>query len=74
MKIAEAYGIKAVTISSYDELENYSEWLDDNQPCLINIDMPSNTKLIPKIQWKTMDILPPINPEIVRKVKDILGE
>ena len=36
-KIANAYGIKAVTLASYEELDGCSAWLADREPCLISI-------------------------------------
>jgi thiamine pyrophosphate-dependent acetolactate synthase large subunit-like protein len=72
-KISKAYEIKATTLSSYQDLDNYSDWLMDNEPCLINITLPWDTKLIPKIKWKTMEIQPKIDSDTMSKVKKILG-
>jgi len=71
-KIASAYGIKATTLSSYEQLDDYSNWLTDNDPCVINITLPWNTLLIPKIDWDSMDVLPKLDPEMSLKVQRIL--
>ncbi len=73
-KIAKAYGIKAATLESYNELNNYADWFRDSEPCLINIKMQENTLLIPKIKWETGDIEPKIDNEIVSKVISILQD
>lgn len=73
-KIANAYGIKAVTLKSHEDLDNYIEWFNDSDACLINILLPENTLLIPKIKWETGKILPDLNNETLENVKEILGE
>ena len=72
-KIAEAYGIKAVTIPSYHELKNYKEWLADNEPCLINMFLAPDTLLIPKIKWETGKIMPLLDEELNNKVLALLN-
>lgn len=72
-KIAAAYGIKAVTLESYDELEKYKEWFYDSDPCLLNIMLPSLTPLIPKIKWETGTIKPDLTDEFLQKVKALIG-
>ncbi len=72
-KIAEAYGIKAATLNSYKELDNYISWLSDKDPCLLNIMLPENSFLIPKIKWEEYKIEPELNEEIISKVKTILN-
>lgn len=72
-KIAEAYGIKAVTIPSYQELKNYKEWLADNEPCLINMFLDPDTLLIPKIKWETGKIMPLLDEELNNKVLALLN-
>ena len=51
-KITEAYGIKAATLFSYTELDNYKDWFDDNEPCLFDISLPEETFLTPKLSLK----------------------
>lgn len=72
-KIAEAYGIKAATLSSYKELDNYKDWICDEQPCLLDIALPEDGLLTPKIKFETGLIYPRIDDEIADKVKTILG-
>ena len=71
--VARAYGIKAATLASYEELENYKEWLADNEPCLLNIMLPSLTLLIPKIKWETCTIKPDLDGEALKKVNELIG-
>lgn len=71
-KIAQAYGIKACTISTYKKLGNYKDWLYDDEPCLINIQMPEDTLLIPKIKWETGKIEPAIDSDLEKEVIDLL--
>lgn len=72
-KVANAYGIKAATLASYEELDNYREWLDDDEPCLLNIMLPSLTQLIPKIKWETCSIKPDLDVEMLKKVHSLIG-
>lgn len=71
-KIAEAYGIKAATLASYKELDNYKEWIADKEPCLFDISLPESSFLTPKIKWETGKIFPEIASNIVEEVKFIL--
>lgn len=72
-KISEAYGIKAATLSSYKELDDYKDWLEDGQPCLLNIMLPQDSFLIPKIKWEVYKIEPALDEKIIEKVKNILN-
>lgn len=72
-KVAIAYGIKAVTLNSYEELDKYAGWLSDGEPCLIDITMPRNTKLIPKIEFDSMEVMPRLEDDMERKCRDIFA-
>ena len=71
-KIANAYGIKATTLDSYQALGDYSEWMKDDEPCLINISMPEDTLLIPKIKWETGKIAPALSEDLLAKIVQLL--
>ncbi len=71
-RIAEAYGIKAKKLDSYDELENYGSWIQNDEPCLFDIPLPKNSLLTPKIKFETQKIRPELDEEIVTRVKLIL--
>lgn len=71
-KIAEAYGIKAAALSSFKELDSYSEWIADNEPCLFDISLPEASFLTPKIKWETGKIFPEISQNVFEQVKYIL--
>ena len=71
-KIANAYGIKACTLMSYEQLDECSAWLADNEPCLISIMMPDTTELIPKIKWETGKIMPLLEDKLLKQVSDLL--
>lgn len=72
-KISEAYGIKAVTLNSFEELSDYKEWIEDQDPCLFDVPLPENSLLTPKIKFETGKIRPEIDENIIKTVKDILG-
>lgn len=71
-KIAEAYGIKATTLLSYKELDQFANWIADEESCLFDISLPEASFLTPKIKWETGKIFPEISQNIVDKVKLIL--
>lgn len=71
-KISEAYGIKAVTLNSYEELGNYKDWFTDQDPCLFNILLPCESFLTPKIKFETGLMSPKIDDEVFETVKGIL--
>lgn len=72
-KVAIAYGIKAKTLIEYNDLDSCTEWLSDDTPCLINILLPEDTKLIPKMNWNEKIMKPMIDSSIMEKVSSILG-
>ncbi len=72
-KIAEAYGIRAVNLGSYRELDGYKSWIEDGEPCLFNIALPEDSELIPKIKWETGMIEPILEDDIVSAVKEVLS-
>lgn len=72
VKIAQAYGIRAARLEDYSDLKQYREWVSDNEPCLFEIVLPQNSFLTPKIRWETGLIFPPIEPQIIDKVSEIL--
>lgn len=73
VKIAKAYGIKADALESYHELDNYTTWLNDNEPCLLNISLPALTSLIPKIKWETCTIKPDLDINTLNEVQQLIG-
>lgn len=73
-KIAKAYGIKATTLETYQSLDEYSEWMKDKESCVINILMPEDTLLIPKIKWETGKIAPALSEDLLQKVTQLLED
>ena len=71
-KIADAYGIRAATLSSYEELDQYKEWIEDELPCLFDISLPEESYLTPKIKFETGMISPRLDDEVFSKAKAIL--
>lgn len=71
-KISEAYGIKAATLDSYENLDDFREWIEDAEPCLFDILLPENSLLTPKIKFETSQIRPRLEEAIIKKVNDIL--
>ena len=72
-KVALAYGIKAKTLFSYEELDDFKEWLLDDEPCLINIVLPEATVLLPKMNWNDREMKPLLSDEIMEKARTILN-
>lgn len=72
VRIAEAYGIRGVKLSRYDDLCKYKGWIEDKEPCLFDIALPEDSLLTPKIKWETGKISPVISEDVVEKVKGIL--
>ena len=72
-KVALAYGIKAKTIYSYEQLDDCIEWLSDSEPCLINIMLPEATILLPKMNWNTKEMTPLLSDVVMEKLKAILS-
>lgn len=73
-KISKAYGIKAVTLNSYYDLDEYTEWFLDREPCLIDIEISETSRLIPKVNWNSDKILPEIDESVQREVQILLQE
>ena len=73
-KIAEAYGIKAITLKDYEDLDKYTTWINDNQPCLFNILLPEDSFLVPKIKWEEYVIEPVLDELLISKVNKILSK
>ena len=71
-KIAEAYGIRAVTLDSYEALDDYREWIDDDKPCLFDIALPEASFLTPKIKFETGKMRPELEDSVVESVKNVL--
>lgn len=73
-RISEAYGIKAATLTSYEELFKYKDWFEDNEPCLFDISLPEETFLTPKIKFETGVMSPKIEEDVFAKVMGILSK
>lgn len=71
-KIAEAYGIKAQKFESYEELQKYENWINDNEPCLFDISLPEDSLLTPKIKFETGKIRPEIDESVTEEIIAIL--
>ena len=73
-RISESYGIKAVRMKTYEQLDDYASWLEDNEPCLFDIPLPEQSLLTPKIQFETQKIRPELDDLVLAKVEGVLGE
>lgn len=73
VKISQAYGIKAISITDCEELDQYKEWINDDEPCLFEILLSENSLLTPKIQFETGLIYPKIDEATFNKAKEILS-
>lgn len=72
-RIAEAYNIKAKKLACYDELDNYADWINDSEPCLLDIPLPEDSFLTPKIKFETQKIRPELDAGVEKQIKMILG-
>ena len=72
-KIAEAYGIKGAKIDTLSDLDQYHSWFTDSDPCLLDIALPENSFLTPKIKWETGKISPEIPTDITSSVVELLS-
>lgn len=72
-KIAEAYGIKAATLKSYEDLDQYKKWIEDKKPRLFDIPLPENSLLTPKIKFETGDIRPKLDDAVIQQVINVLN-
>lgn len=73
-KIAEAYGIKAATLTSYEDLDQYIDWLNDDEPCVFDIPLPEDSLLTPKIKFETGQINPRLDDAAFEHAKAILKQ
>lgn len=73
-KISQAYGIRAAALDSYEELDRYQDWILDTEPCLLDIRLPENSLLTPKIKFETSRIRPCLEEGVVQKVRGVLRE
>lgn len=71
-KIADAYGIRAVDLESYEDLDKYAEWIKDGEPCLFDIKLPEASFLTPKIKFETGMINPKLDDASFAQAKAIL--
>lgn len=74
VKIAEAYGIKAKTVEDFNLIDEYHEWLSDGDPCLLNIILPEDTLLLPKMNWNEREMKPVLSQDITDKARDTLRQ
>lgn len=71
-KVAVAYGIKAKTLTDYTQIAECREWFYDDEPCLINIILPEDTLLLPKMNWNQKDMLPALEDKVIVNVRATL--
>lgn len=72
-KVSDAYGIKAKTLTAFKEIADCKDWLYDSEPCLINIILPEDTKLLPKMNWNQEDMFPSLSEDVIASVLSILA-
>ncbi len=73
-KIATAYGIKAKTVASIDDIADCRDWMQDPEPALINILLPEDTRLSPKMSWNQKEMLPLLEDDIMTQVRKLLAQ
>lgn len=72
-RVAAAYGIKSRTLNDFREISGCRDWLYDNEPCLINIILPEDTLLLPKMNWNQKDMFPALDSEVMNRVLAVLA-
>ena len=72
-RLSESYGIKARTLDNYEDLDSCQGWISDNEPCLVNILLPEDSKLIPKMNWNQKEMMPLLKDEVITKVRGLLN-
>ena len=73
-KVAQAYGIRAKTLRSYEDLEGSKDWIMDDKACLLTVFMPEDTLLLPKMNWNQKEMMPTLSDEVLTEVKKLLSE
>ena len=73
-KISEAYGIKSASLSTYEDLDKYVNWIEDSEPCLFDISLPEASFLTPKIKFETGLISPRLEDSVFNEAKAILAK
>lgn len=71
-KVSCAYGIKARTYEGFEKLSDCRNWLEDDEPCLINIILPDDTVLLPKMNWNEREMKPLLANDIMENAKALL--
>lgn len=68
----EGYGIRAVALVAYDELDGYKDLIGDELQCVFDISLPGESYLTPKIEFETGIITPKLDDSVFLKAKAIL--
>lgn len=71
-KVATAYGIKSRTFDGFEQLDEIKDWLEDDEPCLINIILPEATVLHPKMNWNDREMKPLLDDVVMNRARGIL--
>ena len=67
-RISEAYGIKAASVDSYNDIERFKDWFLDDEACLLDIKLPEDSLLTPKIKFETGKIRPKLDGAVIERV------
>lgn len=71
-KVAAAYGIKSRTVKELGSIHECKDWLNDDDPCLVNIILPEAIVLQPKMNWNGREMKPLLTNEIMCKARGLL--
>lgn len=71
-RIAEAYGIKAVTLKSPYNLAVHRKMIESSEPYLFDIIVPAANVIAPKINWDTQIMEPDVSDNVKHKVSEML--
>lgn len=69
-KVGNAYGIRSYRLESLDEIEDFKELLNDNQPILLDIMVGNTTFTYPKLDYKKpiYDQEPPLERDFLNSL------
>lgn len=72
VQIARAYGLRARALHGYEELRQCREWLHDDRSCLIDVPLPEETQLLPKMDFASARVQPEAPAQLLARARDLL--
>ena len=57
----------------FEKLDEVKDWLEDDEPCLMNIMLPEATVLLPKMNWNDKEMKPLLEDSVMEKARVLLA-